>query len=315
MAVCRRTTRNRNSTAKRSGPPGSGWASTWCWGSTKLFGGLAGDAFGLVSDAVNSLGDVVTSAAVLLALRVAQKPPDDEHPYGHTRAEAIAGSYIALLVIVSALMVGWEAIQRLPRAHTPPPLWTLGIAGANVVIKEGLYRYKMRLGRRLGSSALVAIAWDHRADAFSALAVLVGLGLTRFGGPQLLFADEVAALIVVAAILWSAGTLLWGTAQELMDAQADAALVDSPSAPPPPRSRGSPQVDKLYVRKTGMEYLVDIHVQVPGSWTVDEGHRIGHLVKDALLDRFSNLRDVLVHLEPFPHDHEGHPGEDEAREP
>lgn len=281
-----------------------GLAINLALGVAKLVGGLVGDAFALVSDAVNSLGDVVTSAAVLLALRLAQKPPDDEHPYGHTRAEAIAGSNIALLVIVSALMVGWEAIQRLPRAHSVPPLWTLWIAGINVIIKEALYQYKMRLGRRLGSSALVAIAWDHRADAFSALAVLVGLGITRFGGPSLIFADELAALIVVAVILWSAGQLLWGSAQELMDAQADAALVTAVRSAAA-EVEGVAHVDKLFVRKTGMEYLVDIHVQVPGHWTVDEGHRVGHVVKDALLTRFDNLRDVLVHLEPFPHEHEG----------
>lgn len=283
-------------------------------GLAKLVGGLVGDAFALVSDAVNSLGDVVTSAAVLLALRLAQKPPDDEHPYGHTRAEAIAGSNIALLVIASALMVGWEAIQRLPRAHSVPPLWTLWIAAANVVIKEGLYRYKIRLGRRLGSSALAAIAWDHRADAFSALAVLVGLGVTRFGGPSLIFADELAALIVVAVILWSAGGLLWGSAQELMDVQADADFVAS-VRDAAEGVEGVAQVDKLFVRKTGMEYLVDIHIQVPGRWTVDEGHRVGHVVKDALLARFTNVRDVLVHLEPFPHHHNGPPPPDRGEPP
>src|SRR5271157_3589500 len=211
-------------------------------GCAKLAGGLVGQSYALISDAVNSLGDVFTSVAVLLAFRVAQKPADAEHPYGHTRAEAIAGSNVAVLVIVLALLVGWGALQGFsPHAHAVPPLWTLAIAGSNVVIKEALYQYKIRLGRRAGSSA-----------------------------------------------------------QELMDAQAAGAFVDqirgAAAAVP-----GVKRIDKLWVRKSGLEYLVDIHIQVRADQTVDEGHRISHLVKDELLNRFANLRDVLVHLEPYPH--------------
>ncbi len=273
-------------------------------GFAKLAGGLVGQSYALISDAVNSLGDVFTSVAVLLAFRVAQKPADAEHPYGHTRAEAIAGSNVAVLVIVSALIVGWGALQGFSQqSHELPPLWTLAIAGSNVVIKEALYQYKIRLGRRAGSSAIIANAWDHRADAFSALAVLVSLLLVRVCGPQFLAIDQIAALFVVAVIVTSATRLLWASAQELMDAQAAGAFVDqirrTAAAVP-----GVKRIDKTWVRKSGLEYLVDIHIQVRADQTVDEGHRISHLVKDELLGQFANVRDVLVHLEPYPHHHE-----------
>ena len=269
-------------------------------GVAKLAGGLVGGSLALVSDAVNSLGDVFTSSAILLAFRVAQKPADAEHPYGHTRAEAIAGSNVAVLVIVSALMVGWGTIRSFPiePSHRPPPLWALAIAGVNVVIKEALYQYKIRLGRRLGSSALTANAWDHRSDAFSALAVLIGLTLVRVGGPRFMFLDGVSALVVVVVILVSAARLLVASGQELMDAQADQLFVDEIRAFAAGAS-GVRRVDKLWVRKTGLEYLVDIHVQVPADLTVAEGHTISHQVKDRLLERFPIIRDVLVHLEPF----------------
>ncbi|MGZ3472412.1 MAG: cation diffusion facilitator family transporter, partial [Isosphaeraceae bacterium] len=203
-----------------------------------------------------------------------------------------------------ALLVGWGALQGFsPLAHEVPPVWTLAIAGSNVVIKEALYQYKIRLGRRAGSSAIIANAWDHRADAFSALAVLVGLLLVRMGGPRFLAIDEIAALVVVAVIVTSGTRLLWSSAQELMDAQAAGAFVDqirgTAAAVP-----GVKRIDKLWVRKSGLEYLVDIHIQVRADQTVDEGHRISHLVKDELLNRFANLRDVLVHLEPYPHVHD-----------
>ncbi len=273
-------------------------------GAAKFAGGILGGSRALVSDAVNSLGDVFTSVAVLLAFRVAQKPADAEHPYGHTRAEAIAGSNVAVLVITSALLVGWEAIAGFwQQPHGAPPAWTLVIAAGNVVIKEALYQYKIRLGRRAGSSAIIANAWDHRADAFSALAVLTGLLLARLGGPRYLLADSVAALVVVGLILASASRLFWSSAQELMDAQAAGPFVQEVRAAAA-SVPGVMRVDKLWVRKSGLEYLVDIHIQVCADQTVDEGHRISHLVKDDLLRRFTNLRDVLVHLEPYVHRHE-----------
>lgn len=267
-------------------------------GVAKLVGGLVGHSFALISDAVNSLGDVVTSIAVLVALRLAQRPPDQEHPYGHTRAEAIAGLSVSLLVLGSAVMVGAEAIRRLPEGHEIPPGWTLGIAAVNVVIKEILFRYKIRIGRRTGSSALVAHAWDHRADAFSALAVLIGLSVVRWGGPSALFADKVAALLVVAIIVRSALVLIRESANELMDAQAarEFVLGIEAEALRDPEVRG---VETLLVRKSGLEYFADIHLQVDPTLTIAEGHTIGHRVKDRLLDAFPTLRDVLVHLEPF----------------
>lgn len=144
---------------------------------------------------------------VLFALRVAQKPPDAEHPYGHTRAEAIAASNVALIVIMSALVVGWQATQRFSHVHGLPPVWTLWIAAFNVGIKEALYRYKAGVGKRTGSQAIIANAWDHRSDALCSLAVLIGLGIVRWGGPGFLWADEAAALVVVAAIVASGITL------------------------------------------------------------------------------------------------------------
>lgn len=269
-------------------------------GAIKLAGGIIGNSFALVADAVNSLGDVVTTVVVLIALRVAQRPPDDEHPYGHTRAEGIAASNVALLMILSALVVGWEAIQRMSLPHPIPPVWTLWIAGCNVVIKEGLYHYKVRVGRRTGSAALIANAWDHRSDALCALAVLVGLAAVRLGGPGLVWADEVASLVVVAAIVVSGVHLFRVSASELMDVQADPALVQEIRA----RALWVPgvlDVETLWVRKSGLEHFVDIHIEVDPTLTVAEGHHIGHLVKDDLVGNFATIRDVLVHLEPYPH--------------
>jgi len=269
-------------------------------GIVKIAGGTVGQSFALISDAINSLGDSLTSIVVLVALWYSQRPADAEHPYGHTRGEAVAASNVALLIFASALFVGWEAITRFALDHDIPPTWTLWIAGANVVIKEVLYRDKVSVGKRSGSAGIVANAWDHRSDAFCSRAVLIGLSILRWGGSQDIWADEVAALVVVTAILWSGGILLRTSTSELLDRQADLELVgrvrDAAAGIP-----GVQAVEKLRVRKTGMEYLADIHIQVDAQLSVDEGHRIGHVVKDELVHEFASLRDVPVHLEPFPH--------------
>jgi cation diffusion facilitator family transporter len=268
-------------------------------GVMKLIGGILGNSFALISDAVNSLGDAFTSVFILFALRVAQLPPDKEHPYGHTKAEAIAGSNVALLIILSALLVGWEAIGRIHLAHTFPPVWTLWLAGFNVVIKECLYHYKWRIGKRTGSSALIANAWDHRSDALCSLLVLVSLGMVRWGGPAWIRADEVAALVVVALIVWSGILLFRNSSSELMDVQAKPEMVQN-IRQTADAVTGVKGIEKLRVRKSGLEYFVDIHIEVDQHLSVAEGHHIGHQVKDKLIEQFPTLRDVLVHLEPFP---------------
>ena len=272
-------------------------------GIAKLVGGLVGSSFALIADAVNSLGDVVTTVVVLLALRVAQRPADAEHPYGHTRAEGIAASNVAVLIIISAMVVGWEAIQRLSHPHAVPPMWTLWLAGANIVIKEGLYRYKIKVGKRTGSGAMIANAWDHRSDALCALAVLLGLLAIRLGGPRFIWADEAASLVVMGAIIWSGVQLFRTSASDLMDVQADPELVERIRAAAR-QVKDVRDVETLWVRKSGLEFFADIHIEVDQHFTVAAGHRIGHEVKDRLLRDFPRLRDVLVHLEPYPHLHD-----------
>jgi cation diffusion facilitator family transporter len=266
-------------------------------GISKLVGGIVGNSFALIADAINSLGDVVTTIIVLVGLRVAQHPPDEEHPYGHTRAEGIAACTVSTLLIVSALSVGWHALGQIGAEHEVPPVWTMWLAATNVVLTEGLYRYNRRVSKRTGSAAIMANAWDHRSDALSSLAVLIGLAAIRLLGESYGWVDEVTSLVVVAAILWAGVRLFRTSASELMDRQAEPELVENVRALARAVS-GVEGVEKLWVRKSGLEYFADIHLQVAPQMPVAEGHRIGHVVKDRLLKEIPALRDVLVHLEP-----------------
>jgi cation diffusion facilitator family transporter len=268
-------------------------------GLIQFLGGYFGHSVALVSDAVHSLGDALTSGAVFAALFWAQQPADAEHPYGHTRAEAVAGSNVALVLVLLGLGVLWEALATLSVPSDDPEWYTLVIACAGVLLKEGLYRYEIRVAQSTGSAAVKASAWDHRLDAVGSLAVLIGLALAHWGGPAWHAADHVAAFIVGLVIVWTGGRLFWRSLHELLDRQADPATLvavrhEALAIP------GVLGVEKLLVRKSGLEYLVDIHVEVDPELTVRESHEIGHAVKNRLMQRIVTVKDVLVHIEPSP---------------
>jgi cation diffusion facilitator family transporter len=266
-------------------------------GLLKLFGGLFGHSLALISDAVHSLGDALASGAVWGALLWAQRPADVEHPYGHMRAEAVIGSSVALVLVLSGLGIAWEALATISETSPTPAGYTLAIAAFSLVVKEALFRYSRRVAAETGSTAIRAAAWDHRLDALSALAVLAGLALATWGGPAWHAADHVAALIVALIIFWAGCTLYWRNLHELMDRQADNELLrkvrEEARAVP-----GVAGVEKLLVRKAGLEFLVDIHVEVNPAISVRDGHAIAHQVKDRLLKQIVRVKDVLVHIEP-----------------
>jgi cation diffusion facilitator family transporter len=274
-----------------------GLAANLALGLFKLIAGLVGHSFALLSDGVHSIADSFSSVIVLASLYIAQRPADPQHPYGHTRAESVGSLSLAWIIAFTAVLIGWESIDRLSAPHRSPEIWTLWVAIANTIVKEALYRVNLHVGQRVGSHAVVTNAWDHRIDAFCSLAVVAGVGAVTWGGERFAWADGAAALVVVAIILWSAYTLLRTSASELLDQQADEDVVDEIRAAAR-KTPGVRSIEKLRVRRSGMELFADMHVEVDPSLTVDRGHEIGHEVKARLLDQFAALRDVLVHLEP-----------------
>jgi cation diffusion facilitator family transporter len=276
-----------------------GGAAALLLGLAKLAGGWLGHSSALLADAVHSLGDALLAAAVWGALRWAQQPADREHPYGHARAEAVAGLAVALVLVLSAFAAGWESFHALLAPRPEPHAFTLAVAAASLAVNEVLYRHNRRVADRLGSTALEGVSWDQRLDALTALAVLAGLALALYGGPAWRAADPVAGLGVAGVILVAGGRLAWTSLHELMDAQAGPELLAAVRREAL-AVEGVRGVEKLHARKAGLEYLVDIHVEVDGDRTVREGHEIAHAVKDRVLGTVVPVKDVLVHVEPSP---------------
>lgn len=275
-----------------------------CWGigislmlgGVKLLGGLFGNSLALIADAVHSLVDAAGSSALLLALIAAQRPADREHPYGHGRLEAVAGAGIALILIGLAAAIGYESAASIGVRFGRPAGFALLIAGGGAIVQELLYRYVSRVARRAGSTALLATAWDYRLDALSGLGVLVGLAMAKWAGWH--WADHLAAILVAATVFWIGGGLLWENIQSLIDRQADPQFVQRVRAAAE-AVPGVLAVEKLRVRRMGIEFIAEIHVQIDGSLTVRGGHEIGHAVKDRIMRKIPSVSDVVVHVEPF----------------
>jgi cation diffusion facilitator family transporter len=269
-------------------------------GSLKLTGGLLGHSLALISDAMHSLVDAAISAALLAALVVAERPADREHPYGHGRVEAVAGAGAALVLLALAIFIAFESFSTLGVRRDPPAGFTLLIAGGGAVFQELLYRYVSRVAQRIGSIALLATAWDYRLDALGGVGVLIGVATAKFAGWP--WADQVAAILIAGTVLWIGGRLLWENIQSLIDRQADTEILRAV------RAEGESQpgvlaVEKLRVRRMGIEHVAEIHIQVDDDTTVRCGHEIAHAVKDRIVARVPSVSDVIVHVEPF-----GRPG-------
>jgi cation diffusion facilitator family transporter len=264
----------------------------------KLSGGLALRSSALVADAVNSIGDVTSSLAVRTALHVAQRDEDEDHPYGHTKAESIAGFGVALMVMFGAGILTIETLQRFSAAPEIPPWSAGGIAAVCGIVKEILYRYSSRVATRLNSSALRATALDHRSDALGSGAIAISLFAAPYLGSFGPYVDPIAALCVCALLIVTSVKMFLSIATELMDQQADPETVAEVRLVASEVEQVK-EIEKLRVRKSGLEYFIEIHVQVDGELTVHQGHRIGHEVKDRLLANMPRVRDVHIHVEPW----------------
>jgi cation diffusion facilitator family transporter len=265
-------------------------------GSIKLLGGVFGHSLALLSDAVHSLVDAAISTALLAALAMAQRPADREHPYGHGRLEAIAGAGVALILLAVAAAIAYESLSTVAVRHAPPSGFTLLIAGGGACFQELLHRYMSRVARRTGSTALLATAWDYRLDALGSVAALIGVALAKGAGWS--WADHVAAALVAGTVFWTGGQLLWESVQSLIDRQADPEILERVRAEAG-AVPGVLAVEKLRVRRMGIEHIAEIHIQVDGRQTVSGGHEIAHTVKDRLMARVPSISDVVVHVEPF----------------
>lgn len=263
----------------------------------KFLAGILGNSYALVADAVESSTDVFSSLVVLSGLRIAKAPPDEDHPYGHGKAEPLAASVVSVALIVAAIGIAVNSVREIQVPHHAPAPFTLIVLVVVVITKETLFRYVFKTGQSLGSTVIKTDAWHHRSDALTSVAAFIGISIALIGGKGYEEADDWAALFASGVIAFNGIRLLRPALLEAMDTAPSREIVtqilDSAK-----QVEGVVGLDKCLVRKMGFDYYVDLHVIVNAEMSVKQAHKIGHDVKDRLRSEYPHIKDVLVHIEP-----------------
>ncbi len=262
----------------------------------KILGGIFGQSQALLADGIHSLSDLASDAMVLIAVKHAGEDADEDHPYGHARYETLATVALGILLIGVAAGIAYDAVLRLehPEQIATPALYTMIIAAISIFSNEGLYHATRAVAQKIRSPLLQANAWHHRSDAVSSIVVLVGVGATYIGYPLL---DAIAAILVALMIAKIGLDLSRQSVQELVDTALEPEMVEKIKATIL-NIDDVRQLHLLRTRRMGHNALVDVHIQVSPKLSVSEGHHITESVEKALIDKFDEINDVTVHIDP-----------------
>lgn len=262
----------------------------------KLVAGLVGHSYALVADAAESMTDIVGSAVIWGGLHIASRPADEEHPYGHGKAESLAAMVVAAMVVAAGVGIAIKAVGEIVTPSRPPAAFTLVVLIAVVVVKEVLFRVTRRAGAALGSSAAHTDAWHHRSDAITSLAAFIGISVALIGGPRFAVADGIAALVAAGVVVTNGVLLFRAPVHDLMDkAPAEAVARARAIAEAVP---GVVNTEQPAARTSGTRIWIDLHIRVAPAMTVRDAHELAHRVKDAIRAEMPRVADVLVHVEP-----------------
>jgi cation diffusion facilitator family transporter len=263
----------------------------------KGLAGIFGNSYALIADAIESTTDIFSSLLVLFGIKYSNRPADDNHPYGHGRAEPLITFLVVGFLITSATIIGYESINNIGTPHELPKSWTLYVLGIIIIWKEYSFRLVMKRSVESNSSSLKADAWHHRSDAITSIAAFIGISIALLLGKGYESADDWAALFAAGFILYNSYLIFRPALGEIMDEHLYDDLVEeirkvSHQVP------GIIDTEKCFIRKAGMKYHVDLHAIVNAAITVKEGHDLAHNLKDTLRQEIPELGHVLIHVEP-----------------
>lgn len=263
--------------------------------------GIYSGSRALVADAVHSASDVAGSLAVYLGLKAAKRPPDEDHPYGHGKAESIAAIIVAVLLFLVGIEIGKSSFTAFFSPIEAPKTIAIVAVALSIIVKEILFRYKYKLGKELNSDALIVNAYEHRSDVYSSIAALIGIGSAIIGGKLgidwLEYADPVAGIIVSIMVL----KMAWSLGKESIHNTLDHVLHEEDTIElrkTVEDIKEVKQIDELHAREHGSYVIIDLKISVDPTMTVEEGHRVGKEVKKKLLE-IKNVHNVFVHINPY----------------
>jgi cation diffusion facilitator family transporter len=275
-------------------------------GAAKFAAGILGHSHALIADATESFVDIFNSLVIWRGIVVAAEPPDQEHPYGHSKAEPLAAAFGAVMLLAAAIWIAEKAAINIygffdPQNsfhREPVRAFTLIVLVVVIVVKEGLFRFVIGEGEAIDNSAVKTDAWHHRSDAITSAGAFIGIGIALIGGEKFSWADDAAAIFCAMIIGFNGWLLLRPALSELMDEAPDHKVIEQIRQ----IAAGTPgvaRVEKCFVRKAGHLFFVEMHVEVDPQMTVLRSHEIAHDVKNKIREAMSAVSDVLVHIEPL----------------
>ncbi|WP_396145022.1 cation diffusion facilitator family transporter [Flavobacterium sp.] len=263
----------------------------------KGLAGFFGNSYALIADAIESTTDIFSSFLVLFGIKYSSRPADENHPYGHGRAEPLITFIVVGFLITSATIIAYESILNIGTPHELPKSWTLIVLGLIIVWKEISFQLVMKKSIETNSSSLKADAWHHRSDAITSVAAFIGISIALFLGKGYESADDWAALFASGFILYNSYLIFRPALGEIMDEHLYDDLVEEIRTVSH-KVKGVIDTEKCFIRKAGMKYHVDLHAIVDSNISVKEGHDISHRLKDTLREEIPQLGHVLIHIEP-----------------
>ena len=256
----------------------------------------------LLADGFHNAGDVVASAAALTSMRFSKRPPDEDHPYGHGKAEVLSSLLVGMILGAAAIYIAIEALQAFFEKPATASVLALLTAVLSTIWKQALYLYTVKVGKRENSKGLIATAYDHLADVYASLAAVVGIGLGLIGNyynvPILSYGDPLAGLVVAILVLRiaihigkeSLDVLMEKTVSEQRLQDFEHIILHRPEVK---------RIDRLRAREHGHYILVDMRISIPADLNVQEGHDVTSHLRNAIKEAHPDVGEVLIHLNPW----------------
>ena len=264
----------------------------------KIAAGVIGSSQALIADGIESTADLFSSLVVWSGLRIASRSADEQYPFGYGKAEALSAVAVGVLLFLAAVAIAIESVHQILTPHHTPRAFTLVVLVGVIMVKELWFRRVRRLGESVGSTVVSADAWHHRSDAITSAAAFVGISVALIGGPGWESADDWAALLASGVIVYNAVGVVRPAVNDLMDRAPAPTMLSRVAA----AARGVPGVraiEKLKVRKAGMGYYVDLHVQADPQMALHDAHVLSGMVKSSIREAVPEVHGALIHMEPY----------------
>lgn len=264
----------------------------------KLLAGIIAHSSAMISDAIHSASDVFSTFVVIIGIKLSSKEPDKEHPYGHERLECVAAIILAMVLFITGLGIGLEALKNILYGNYSdlqiPGILALLAAIVSIVSKEGMYWYTRYYAKKIDSSALMADAWHHRSDAFSSIGALIGIGGARLGFPIM---DSIASMVIFVFIVNAAFQIFKDAMDKMVDHSCDdeteKQIYDCVM-----KNEDVMGIDVLQTRIFGNKIYVDVEIQVNASYTLQVAHNIAEAVHEDIEENFPKVKHIMVHVNP-----------------